>query len=334
MAGRKESQELFQLIKSMTPEEKGYFKKYAQRHSNNESESLKLFNLVDKQESYNEQCLKSQINHLPVVKSNLLEQLLQALLISNSTPSLNQIINKNIAYSEILYDRGLQRKALQLAKETFQLAIANDLIDRALVVHHIIENMRVGTLRQSERWQSIHTYFDTSSKLADLLKALSKYHLEERKMTFINRENEREKAAKLLSSIDIKFLEDKTNLAIPKFHFSRTVSLFGYYYASNRLDKMYIVSKEGLDYCRKVYLKQLSQSRAVSYMVALFNHQDVAIEAGDLNGVLTELANLEKLRINSKRNYSALKEAILKKASKTEQVFLIAVSTTERRTAN
>ena len=53
------SEELFQLIKSLSKQEKRYFKLYASRHVIGEKNKyVQLFDAIDKQAAYNEEKIK------------------------------------------------------------------------------------------------------------------------------------------------------------------------------------------------------------------------------------------------------------------------------------
>ncbi len=64
------SDDLFQLIKSMSRSEKGYFKKYASKHTIGEKNSyVKLFDAIDAQAAYDEDALKQKFRNDRFVSS-------------------------------------------------------------------------------------------------------------------------------------------------------------------------------------------------------------------------------------------------------------------------
>lgn len=82
----KPKEDLFLLIKSLTKTEKGYFNKFAQMHGGNKDGNyLKLFNIIDGMESYDDDRLKkivkgtSLAKHLSVSKNYLFKFILRAL---------------------------------------------------------------------------------------------------------------------------------------------------------------------------------------------------------------------------------------------------------------
>ena len=58
--------DLFLLIKSLDKNEKGYFKKFAARYGSKQggNDYLKLFDLIDGQDSYNEEVVKKHFTKI------------------------------------------------------------------------------------------------------------------------------------------------------------------------------------------------------------------------------------------------------------------------------
>jgi len=111
MAGRKESQELFQLIKSMTPEEKGYFKKFSGRHGSESAVYHKLFDEISSQDAYDEKPMKKKFKNFAIQKVYLLEVILNSILAGNSDNHLVINTMKQALKARILKDRGLYNTA-------------------------------------------------------------------------------------------------------------------------------------------------------------------------------------------------------------------------------
>jgi hypothetical protein len=130
---------LFELIKSLTKTEKGYFKKHQSFGSTDGDKNyLRLFDLIDNQKTYDEAEIKKKlkdaktIKQLPALKNYLYKQILKALEsyhesdLSDIRSTLNQI--------EILYHKGLyyhyrpmmdrlKLKAEKLEKHTYSLEL-------------------------------------------------------------------------------------------------------------------------------------------------------------------------------------------------------------------
>lgn len=100
---------LFELIKSLSKSEKGYFKKINSFHVKGKKNNyMLLFDAMDKMDTYSDRLLKLQmhgraVKQLPFLKHYLYNQLLDAL--DQYYQSSNVEINKFICKIEILYKR-------------------------------------------------------------------------------------------------------------------------------------------------------------------------------------------------------------------------------------
>ena len=121
------SDELFELIKSMTQTEKRYFKVFASRHVLGEQNNYeKLFDATEKQKVYDEARLKKQfekasfINRFAVAKNYLYHLVLKSLDAYNADNTIDRKIRKQFSYAEILFEKGLYKqcgKIIASAKE-------------------------------------------------------------------------------------------------------------------------------------------------------------------------------------------------------------------------
>lgn len=117
MAGRKESSDLFQLIKSMSPEEKSYYIKFAKRYSEESSSTLKLFEAINKQKDYNEVELKKNFKNYAVLKNYVLNTIIESMMISNKNISPKIAGLKSLIEIEILKKFNLNKRALDVVKK-------------------------------------------------------------------------------------------------------------------------------------------------------------------------------------------------------------------------
>lgn len=123
---KQSSTELFQLIKSLSANEKGYFKKYVSKHTIGEkNKSVILFDAIEKQAVYDEkEILKNEkeigAQQLPDIKNHLYKILLRALdsfhFQDNEDVKAKNIINA----ARILYDKGLYGQSEKILKKNIQ----------------------------------------------------------------------------------------------------------------------------------------------------------------------------------------------------------------------
>ncbi|MFI5149450.1 MAG: hypothetical protein ACHQRM_06920 [Bacteroidia bacterium] len=126
----KSSDDLFQLIKSLTRNEKGYFKKAAGMHViGTQNNYVRLFDAIDAQLEYDEQKLihhfkgETFIQHLPSEKIYLYNLLLKSLKEYHSGISIEAELNGMLHSVEILFDKGLFKACNKLLKKAEKIAI-------------------------------------------------------------------------------------------------------------------------------------------------------------------------------------------------------------------
>jgi len=127
----KPSNELFDLIKSLTKSEKRFFKLQSSLQGGDKN-YVRIFDLIDGMDAYDEEEVKSTfkkerfIKHLPSEKNHLYKLILKALrgyYGENSTSSLLQQEIKNI---EILYNKGLFHECTKFLQRAKKIAAKHD----------------------------------------------------------------------------------------------------------------------------------------------------------------------------------------------------------------
>lgn len=124
MAGKKASEDLFKLIHSLTVEEKGYFKKFARRHTSGGNIYLSVFDAINKQKEFDEKALSKKYKNYAVIKVYLLDLVLQSLMMFQKDINSQRTLLNELIYIDILKNKGLrerasarQEKALKVAEE-------------------------------------------------------------------------------------------------------------------------------------------------------------------------------------------------------------------------
>lgn len=112
------SDELFRLIHSLSKEEKGYFKKFATRHTNTDSIYLKLFNVIAKQVDFEESQLKKSFKNFARTKVYLKDMITDAMLVyyRNNHPHI-QLLNQ-IQKIHLMLLKGLYNESIRLIKKS------------------------------------------------------------------------------------------------------------------------------------------------------------------------------------------------------------------------
>lgn len=115
---------LFQLVKTLTKAEKRHFKLYVRRSSGQENlKFIQLFDLLDKQKTYNEEQIfsrapsisKAQLSNL---KRHLYQQLMISLRLIHKQRNKDIEIRENLDFAKILYNKGLYQQSVRLLERT------------------------------------------------------------------------------------------------------------------------------------------------------------------------------------------------------------------------
>ncbi|MDT0552928.1 hypothetical protein [Urechidicola vernalis] len=122
---------LFTLIKSLSKSEKRQFKLYAGRlGGNTEANFIALFNVMDKQQRYDERGILQNTNikkqQLSNSKAHLYKQLLISLRLSPLHQNVRSLIREQIEFATILYNKGLYKHSLKLLDKAKSSAIENE----------------------------------------------------------------------------------------------------------------------------------------------------------------------------------------------------------------
>ena len=123
------SNEIFDLIQSMSPTEKRYFKRFSKRHSAGESNVyLTVFLAIAAQASYDEAAIKEKfkgkgfIRQFSATKSYLNKLILKSLRAFHTEKSTTMNLRARLDEIEILFSRGLFAQAQKVLKKGIHLA--------------------------------------------------------------------------------------------------------------------------------------------------------------------------------------------------------------------
>lgn len=139
---RQQTDHLFKLIKSLTKAEKRNFKLYANRIGDgNDIKFLTLFNIIDKQNDYNEEEILAKApeikaSQLPNLKANLQKNLLVSLRLSSQSNDVDIMLRQQLDYAKILYNKALYRQSLIMLDKAKQQAQKNE---RELLYFEMVE---------------------------------------------------------------------------------------------------------------------------------------------------------------------------------------------------
>ncbi|MBI2268920.1 MAG: hypothetical protein HYU69_01030 [Bacteroidetes bacterium] len=159
------SDELFQLIKSLTPLEKRYFKLYSsiQGSGKKGKDYLHLFDIIDRLDGYNEEKLKVRlknkeiVNNLKFFKSYLSEAILKSLEKYHSKDSVEIILAQSLQRAEILLRKRLYSSTIKTIKKGLKIAVDHE---KFLFILLLLSWKRK-TLKLIEKTDDIKHYAET-----------------------------------------------------------------------------------------------------------------------------------------------------------------------------
>lgn len=123
------STDLFELIKSLQQSEKRYFKIFSSNHvKGGKNNYVRLFEAIDKQKVYNEAAILKQFKQekfakqFSVTKNYLYNFILKSLRSYYAGKNIDAKISETLESVQILYTKGLAKKALKMLRKIKQIA--------------------------------------------------------------------------------------------------------------------------------------------------------------------------------------------------------------------
>ncbi|MCF4102604.1 hypothetical protein L1I30_13085 [Gillisia sp. M10.2A] len=164
---------LFTLIKSLSPSEKRQFSLYVGRIGvNTDSKFLNLFKVMAKQARYNEKLILENTNiskqQLSNVKAHLYKQILISLRLNPAHQSVPIQIREQLDFALILYRKGLYKQSLKLLDKVKITALH---YEEKNVAYEILEWEKI--IESQYITRSIHNRADTLIKESERLSKLN-----------------------------------------------------------------------------------------------------------------------------------------------------------------
>ncbi|MCB9339128.1 MAG: hypothetical protein H6577_13440 [Lewinellaceae bacterium] len=137
---KQRTDDLVQLILSLTKAEKRHFRLFAKRNqSSEEMLFLQVFDWLDKKGEYEEEALLAKIpglkkSQLPNLKSHLYRQILTSLRQLSKNKNEDIQVRETIDFARALYDKGLYRQSLDLLDKAKERALSKQFTALALEV--------------------------------------------------------------------------------------------------------------------------------------------------------------------------------------------------------
>src|SRR5690554_556713 len=181
----KDKDYLFILIKSLSQAEKRSFKLYVKRFEANENAKfIKLFDILDKLEVYDEPMIlkkapvtKKQLSNM---KAHLYKQILVGLRLIYADQNVELQLNEQIDFARILYNKGLYQQSLKLlgkAKSIAERYFLDTIVLRIVELEKVIESQHI-TRSMRDRAEILAGEAGQLTKNVSLKNALSNLSLQ------------------------------------------------------------------------------------------------------------------------------------------------------------
>ncbi len=156
---KKKSEELFQLIRSLSGSEKRYFMLFSQRHViGEENNYIRLFKAMEQQKEYDEAAIirafqgETFVKQLHRHKNYLFELILRSLAVFHSKRTVESEMREMITHAELLVQKKQWNSCLKLTRKALAFAWKRDLFTAYLDVS-VIEHRCLQELRQLDRFK-------------------------------------------------------------------------------------------------------------------------------------------------------------------------------------
>ncbi len=184
--------ELFQLVRSLDKGEKRMFKLYLKRSAGNDDlKVIRLFDALDAMNEYDEEQLlkknksikKQQLSNM---KAHLYRQLLSSLRQARNDGNIDILLNEQMAYARILYNKGLYMQSLKTLDKIKQLAKVNNqytfqmqalIFEKKIEALHITRSLENRAEQLSYESEEVNVHLTLISKLSNLSLQLYSWYI-------------------------------------------------------------------------------------------------------------------------------------------------------------
>lgn len=311
---RTASDELFQLVKSLTKQEKRYFKLYASRHVIGEKNKyLLLFDAIDAQKEYDESALRKKfskeafVKQLHVIK-NYLNTLIMRSLRNFHVNNFDDKFHDLLRDAQILYDKGLNRQSRKVLNKAKKYASDNEkflqLLDIQKWEHTIIhQNNDVEKLEKyvNEKIEEEYENIEKYKNLLGFQLLNDKFFIQYWKFGIARTNDEKNRLGRLISD---DLYKDESNAKSFEARFYYYNAMFTYYFCTGDLKNSFdtisrlVMMIESMDPRLERY--------ASKYISALNNLYAVQKELAFIKDALSTLSKLRNIRVSSQTQKAEL----------------------------
>ena len=306
----KQRDSLFKLIQSLSKNEKGYFKKYLSRYSSNTDTGLvKLFDVIEKQEVYDEDKIKKLlagdniVKHLSVSKNHLYQSILESLRSYHKDASIEITLCNMFHDVEILFRKILYDDCIDMLNKAKAIALQYQKYNMLLEIYTYI--FRINTTRRKDRndfspvenkdYQVQLNALQQQRKLLELRVLLSKIYFTAN--SFIVQDKKiKQQLEKLLNDLyEMKKDKDLPFSAII-YIYSAMSTIYSYYLGD--IQKGNLLNEEYLSFW-EMHPEIIEDGNQADYINCLNNFMSTLMRLGKYNEYKSQLKKLHSLPVNS-----------------------------------
>lgn len=233
------SEQVFNLIKSLSKGEKRFFTLYAARLSNSQDKKfIILYKAIEKQKVYDEEVVLKQNKTLNPkqfsnLKAHLYFQLLRSIRLCNSSNLENIKITELLDYARILYNKCLYKECIKMIDKAKSLAIEND---RSVMLLEIleIEKLVIPKTIESGNEKRVNKVIVTTNQVAQSVKNINIFSNLSLKLDSYYRQKGFVKSEEDLENVSVFFKESLPIYDETKLSFQEKMYLYssfvGFYF--------------------------------------------------------------------------------------------------------
>ena len=271
MPRSKGSEDLFQLIHSLTPEEKTYFKKFARRHTPEGNKLMSLFDDINLQEDFDEKALQKTYKFYAVLKQRLFDVLLKSLLISKMEPGKETEVMLQISYAQILQEKGLLNKALQVTEKALKTARKEEfyLLESILIYRHYdLKKYSIASAKLKPFMKQVLVDLNMALRKEQNRQKILREHIKIH-LAYLSEIHADPSIAMAEEPVDAAFLEDKTVSLTNNIERRRLVALVSYYQINKEYEKAYYTATRYFELEKKLLAQKKNPQTFDGYINAL-----------------------------------------------------------------
>ena len=315
---KKPSDNLFQLIKSLTVSEKGYFIKFASRHViGEENKYLMLFDFINKQKSYDEDVVKERfkdekfIKQLTTAKNYLTNMVLRSLENYHCKDSVDSIISNLTNQYRILFQKTLFNQAESTLNRAKKLAIETERFTKLIDILKEERNFHYKKIGEPGFQNLLQKSYKEELDVINELKNVSEYNNLYLRISSLfkkigtsRNENDVKRFREIVSHNLMNSEKKALSVRAKNFYF---IIKYLYHYCTGNINKAFYFGQKRLELIEnfrsklsgadKEYMYALSDAIAFAYNLNKFNlcleylkkQRELAIKFKNSEGVPTHM---------------------------------------------